>query len=312
MPDEDGELQVAGFTRLKFSAIIAMAPARALGTSSYGVNRKRLTRMPGFIVRHKKSLFILFLFIFLFWLVTLQVKNGRFTFMEKPVLAVSGFFERIITGSFNAVVSVGKGYVFLVHTHRENQRLNEEIDRLRLENAAMSEILLENERLRDALIFQRLHPTNSVMAQVIGKETSPTSSTMTINKGSDNGIDKGMAVIIATGVVGRVQTVLPGTAKVMLLTDPGSTIAVRVLRNREEGLLEGKLVNCALKYVSYYADIQEGDLLVTSGLDGLYPKGLAVARVLKVNTHEAIAFQTVVAEPSVRFSRLEEALVLLK
>jgi rod shape-determining protein MreC len=289
-----------------------MAPARALETSSSGVNGKRLTRMPGFIVRHKKSLFILFLFLFLFWLVTLQVKNGRFTFMEKPVLAVSGFFERIITGSFNAVVSVGKGYVLLVNTHRENRRLNEEIERLRLENAAMSEILLENERLREALAFQRLHPINSVTAQVIGKESSPSSSTITINKGSDNGINKGMAVIIAAGVVGRVQTVLPGTAKVMLLTDPGSTIAVRVLRNREEGLLEGKLVNCALKYVSYYADIQEGDLLVTSGLDGIYPKGLAVARVLKVNKHEAIAFQTVVADPSVSFSRLEEALVLLK
>jgi rod shape-determining protein MreC len=77
-------------------------------------------------------------------------------------------------------------------------------------------------------------------------------------------------------------------------------------------LLEGKLVNCALKYVSFYADIQEGDLLVTSGLDGIYPKGLPVATVMKVTKHEASAFQTVVAEPAVHFSRLEEALVLTK
>ena len=85
-----------------------------------------------------------------------------------------------------------------------------------------------------------------------------------------------------------------------------------VQRNREAGLLEGKLLNCALKYVSYYADIQEGDLLVTSGLDGIYPKGLAVATVMKVTKHEAVAFQNVLAEPVVRFSRLEEALVLKK
>lgn len=268
--------------------------------------------MPGFIGKHKKSLFILFLFIFLFWLVTLQVKNGRFTFMEKPVLAVSGFFERIISWPFTTVVSIGKGYVLLVNTQQENQRLRSENEQVRLENAAMNEILLENERLRDALAFKHLHPITSVMTQVIGKESSPSSSTITLNKGSDDGIEKGMAVIIATGVVGKVQAVLPGTAKVMLLTDPGSTIAVRVLRNSEEGLLEGKLVNCALKYVSYYADIQEGDLLVTSGLDGVYPKGLAVARVVKVSKHEAVAFQSVVAEPSVGFSRLEEALVLLK
>jgi rod shape-determining protein MreC len=268
--------------------------------------------MSGFIAKHRRSWFILFLFIFLFWLVTLQFKNGRFMFMEKPVLAISGFFERIISWPLNTAASIGKGYILLVGTQQENQRLQAENEQLRLENAAMNEILLENERLRDALSFKHLQPLASVMAQVIGKESSPSSNTITLNKGTDDGIDKGMAVIIAAGVVGKVQAALPGTAKVMLLTDPGSTIAVRVLRNREEGLLEGKLVNCALKYVSYYADIQEGDLLVTSGLDGVYPKGLAVARVVKVSRHEAVAFQTVVAEPSVRFSRLEEALVLLK
>lgn len=268
--------------------------------------------MPGFIAKNRKPLFILLLFIFLFWLITLQVKNGRFTFMERPVLAVSGFFERIIRWPYITVVSIGKGYIFLVGTQQENQRLQAENERLRLESAAMNEILLENERLRDALAFKHLQQPASVMAEVIGKESSPSSSTVTINKGSNDGIGKGMAVICAEGAVGKVLAVLPGTAKVVLLTDPGSTVAVRVLRNREEGLLEGKLVNCALKYVSYYADIQEGDILVTSGLDGVYPKGLPVARVVRVSKHEAVAFQTVAAEPSVRFSRLEEALVLLK
>jgi rod shape-determining protein MreC len=268
--------------------------------------------MPGLIAKHKKVFFILFLFILLFWLVTVQVKNGRFSFMEKPVLAIAGFFERIVTGTVNSVASIGNRYVFLMRTSRENERLKEEVDRLRLENAVMNELLTENERLRDALNFRRLNPLSSVMAQVIGKEMSPTSSTITISKGSGNGIEKDMAVITPTGVVGRVQTVLPALSKVLLLTDPGSTLAVRVQRNREEGLLEGKLVNCALKYVSYYADIQKGDLLVTSGLDGIYPKGLPVATVVRVIKREASSFQTVVAEPIVRFSRLEEVLVYKK
>jgi rod shape-determining protein MreC len=268
--------------------------------------------MPGFIVKHRKSLFLLFLFILLFWLVTLQVKNGRFTFMEKPVLAVSGFFERVISWPFNTVVSIGKGYFLLVGTEQENERLRSENERLQLENGVMNELLQENDRLRDALDFKRTYPPSTVMAEVIGRRSSPVSSTVTLNKGADQGIRKDMAVITAEGVVGKVQAVLPGTAKVLLLTDPGSTIAVRVLRNREEGLLEGKLVSCSLKYVSYYVDIQEGDILVTSGLDGIYPKGLAVASVVKVSKHEANPFQTVVAEPAVGLSRLEEALVLLK
>jgi rod shape-determining protein MreC len=268
--------------------------------------------MPGFIAKHKKFLSILSLFILLFWLVTLQVKNGRFTFMEKPVLAVSGFFERIISWPFNTVVSIGKEYVLLVNTQQENQRLRTENEQLRLDNAVMNELQLENDRLRDALDFKRLFPAMDVMAQVIGKESSPASSTITLNKGANHGIQKDMAVITSQGVVGKVHAVLSGTSKVLLLTDPGCTLAVRVMRNREEGLLEGKLVNCALKYVSYYADIQVGDLLITSGLDGIFPKGLAVARVVKVSKHEANAFQTVLAEPVVSFSRLEEALVLLK
>jgi rod shape-determining protein MreC len=268
--------------------------------------------MPGFIVKHRKSLILLFLFILLFWLVTLQVKNGRFTFMEKPVLAVSGFFERVISWPFNTVASIGKGYIFLIGTQQENERLRSENERLRLENGIMNELLQENERLRDALAFKRTSPPSAVMAEVIGRRSSPVSSTITLNKGADQGIRKDMAVITAQGVVGKVQAVLSGTAKVLLLTDPGSTIAVRVMRNREEGLLEGKLVNCSLKYVSYYVDIQEGDVLVTSGLDGIYPKGLAVATVVNVSKHEANPFQTVVAEPVVGLSRLEEALVLLK
>jgi rod shape-determining protein MreC len=268
--------------------------------------------MPGFIAKHKKFFFTLLLFLLLFWLITVQVKAGRLTFMEKPVLAVSGFFERVITGAYNAVESVGQGYALLVRTHRENKRLKEELEQLKLENSITNELLLENERLRELLGFKKLQPLTAVAAQVIGQESSPSSRTVTINKGTNDGIERDMAVITSSGIVGKVQALLPGTAKIMLLTDPGSTLAVRVQRNREEGLLEGKLESCALKYVSFYVDIQEGDLLVTSGLDGIYPKGLPVARVIKVTKHEASAFQTVVAEPAVGFSRLEEVLVLRK
>ncbi len=268
--------------------------------------------MNGFLVRRRKFIVLLLLFTILFWLVTIQVKNGRFSFLERPVLAVSGLAERIITWPFKTVMSIGRRYVFLVDTERENQRLREEIDRLKIENAMSNELLIENGRLKEALNFKKLQPPSSIMAQVIGKVLSPASRTITINKGSNDGIRTEMAVITAEGVVGKVQAVLAGTTKVMLLTDPGSTIAVRVARNREEGLLEGKLDNCALKYVSFYADIQEGDLLVTSGLDGIYPKGLPVATVEKVKKHEAVAFQIVVAKPTVTLSRLEEALVLIK
>jgi rod shape-determining protein MreC len=268
--------------------------------------------MNRFIAKHKKAVAILLLFMVLFWLLTIQVKNGRFSFLEKPVLAVSGFIERIVIWPFKTIASIAHKYILLVNTERENAKLREEVDRLKVENAVSNELLLENERLRQVLDFKSARLQSSIPVKIIGKELSPASSTVTINKGSDQGVRKDMAVITASGVVGKIQAVSAGSAKVILLTDPGTTIAVRVQRNREEGLLEGKLVNCALKYVSYYADIQKGDLLVTSGLDGIYPPGLTVGTVMKVSKQEAVAFQTIIVEPAAPFSRLEEALVLRK
>jgi rod shape-determining protein MreC len=266
--------------------------------------------MPGFIDKNKKYLIILALFLLLFWLITIQVKLGRFAMLERPVLGISGFFERVISWPYHTVKAVYSGYINLVRTERQNRRMKEELDRLRLENQLTNEILAENDRLRDMLGFQKQSAPRSIVALVIAKESSASSSSFTVNKGTGSGVERNMPVITADGVVGRVQTALPGTAKVMLITDPGSTLAVRVQRNREEGLLEGKLDRCALKYVSYYMDIQVGDLLITSGLDGIYPKGLPVAIVTSVSKQEASSFQTVYAEPVLHLSRVEEILVL--
>lgn len=268
--------------------------------------------MPGFVEKNRQQLFVLALFLFLFWLITLQVKAGRFPVLERPVMAVNGFIGRVVTWPYRTVSTVLSRYILLVRTERENQRLREEVRRLTLENRITGELLLENERFRDALAFQKRNPPRSVIAQIIAKESSPLSSTLTVNKGTTHGVGKNSAVITPDGIVGKVQAALEDTAKIMLITDPGSTIAVRVHRNREEGLLEGKLDRCALKYVSFYMDVQEGDVLVTSGLDGIYPRGLPVAIVTNVRKHEASSFQTVYARPVVRFSRLEEVLVVGK
>lgn len=266
--------------------------------------------MPGFIEKNRRPLFVLALFLFLFWLLTHQVRAGRLRMLERPVLAVNAVIGRIVTWPYRTADAALTRYVLLVRTERENRRLREQIRRLKLENRLVAELLAENERLRSALGFLQLQPLRSLVAQVVIKESSTLSSTFTINKGAADGVERNMAVITADGIVGRIQTAIDGAAKVMLITDPGSTIAVRVHRNREEGLLEGKLDRCALKYVSYYIDIQEGDILVSSGLDGIYPRGLPVAVVTSVSKQEASSFQTVYARPIVRFSRLEEVLVV--
>jgi len=134
--------------------------------------------MPGFIDKNKKYLIILALFLLLFWLVTIQVKAGRFTVLERPVLAVSGILERVITWPFRTATAVVTRYVALVRTERENGRLKQELGRLRLENQITNEVLAENERFRAVLGFQKQAALRSVMALVIAKESSPSSSTV--------------------------------------------------------------------------------------------------------------------------------------
>ena len=125
--------------------------------------------MPGFVDKNRRYLFVLALFLFLFWLVTLQVKGGRLPLLERPVLAVNGFIGRVVTWPYRTVNAVLSRYVLLVRTERENRRLREELRRLTLENRLTGELLIENERLRDALGFQKLSPPGSVTAQDVGQ-----------------------------------------------------------------------------------------------------------------------------------------------
>ncbi len=266
--------------------------------------------MPLYAANKRKHLILALLFVFLFWLVTVQIKNGRLPILERPYLALSGFVERVVVWPFNTASAIGRRYLFLAGVERENEQLRKEVNELRIENGMADELLRENNRLREALQFQQQTPGSWLVAQIIGKDISPLSDTVTINRGTNDGIRKDLAVISPAGVVGRVAAASATSAKVVLLTDPDCTLAVMVRRNREEGLLEGNFVDCAVKYVSYYADIQQGDLLVTSGMDGIFPKGIAVATVTKVVKREASSFQTVRAAPTVPLSRLEWAMVL--
>jgi rod shape-determining protein MreC len=120
-----------------------------------------------------------------------------------------------------------------------------------------------------------------------------------------------MAVVTSEGVVGRVIEVSLHTAKVLLITDPNSAMDVIVQRSRTQGIMEGKVEEvCVLKYVQKNEDVQVGDKVITSGLGGIFPKGLVTGTVTKVERKRPGIFQYIEVTPSVDFSRLEEVLIL--
>ena len=148
-------------------------------------------------------------------------------------------------------------------------------------------------------------------ASIIANSGSSWFKSCLLDKGSADGVRKGMAVVTPLGVVGQVVAVTARTAKVLLLADPNSGVDVLVQRTRARGIVSGSLDNgTILKYVKRSEDIQEGDRLVTSGFDGVFPKGMVVGTVIKVRKQTLGLFQHIEVMPAVNLARTEEVLIV--
>lgn len=193
----------------------------------------------------------------------------------------------------------------------ENDRLRKRLLDLEAERNHLLEVDATNRRLRELLEFRSQFPLRSVTTTVIGNSASTWFHTFMLDKGSADGVLKGMAVVTPMGVVGQVVGVTSRSAKVLLMTDPHSGVDVMVQRSRARGIVSGSGDNGPImKYVKRSEDVQEGDRLITSGLDGVFPKGLLVGTVSKVRKKHFGLFQYVGVVLAVDPSRVEEVLVL--
>ncbi|HMA81966.1 MAG TPA: rod shape-determining protein MreC [Candidatus Binatia bacterium] len=214
-------------------------------------------------------------------------------------------------GTANWITSLQENYDTLAGFRSENERLRKRIQSLEVERQKLLEAQATNLRLKQLLDFRSHLAGAAVTASIIANSASSWFQSCLLDKGSADGVRKGMAVVTPLGVVGQVVAVTPRTAKVLLLTDPNSGIDVLVQRTRARGIVSGSLDNgTVLKYVKRSEDIQEGDRLITSGIDGVFPKGLMVGAVIKVHKQHLGLFQFVEVLPAVQSSRVEEVLVV--
>ena len=189
--------------------------------------------------------------------------------------------------------------------------------RLRSENARIKEQLInheelrqENERLKKLLSFSAQREERMVPARVIGVDASSWFRSITIDRGSSEQIREGMAVVSAYGVVGRVVTCTPHSSRVLLIVDAASKLSTMIERTRARAICRGDGDGMSLDYLPLTDDVQVGDLLITSGLGGGFPKGLIVGAVTRVDKRGYDMFQSVRVEPAVDFEHLEEELVI--
>jgi rod shape-determining protein MreC len=193
----------------------------------------------------------------------------------------------------------------------ENERLRQKIVELEKERNRLLEAEATNRRLQQLLEFRSQMPSSGITASIIAASASSWFKSCLLDKGSTNGIRKGMAVVTPLGALGRVVELFPHTAKVLLITDPNSGVDVIVQRTRARGIVSGSLENGpVMKYVKHSEDVQVGDRLVTSGLDGVFPRGMMVATVTTVRKQTVGLFQQIGVMPAVTLERTEQVLVV--
>jgi rod shape-determining protein MreC len=203
-----------------------------------------------------------------------------------------------------------RGYVRLIGVERENTRLRKRLHQFERRATAQGETALMNRRLKRLLKLRRRLPTDAIAAEVTGRDPTVWFQSLTLDKGALDGLRPGMPVLVPGGIVGIVTSTSPHASRVMLVTDPNSGVDVLVQRTRARGIVSGLLEQGAiLKYVKRTEDVQVGDRLVTSGLDGIFPKGLPVGHVTRVSRKDRGLFLYAEVMPAADASRIEEVLV---
>ncbi len=199
----------------------------------------------------------------------------------------------------------------LPYIDSEKIQLRQAIAELQHRLINYEEIQLENKRLRELLGFKKEAGRSSIPASVIGRDPNNWSSVVFIDKGASDGIRNDMAVISGEGLVGRVREAGKSMSKVMLINDIDSKVGAIVQGSRDSGLMIGTPQGgCKLVYLSLDSEIEAGDKVMTSGLGGIYPKGLLIGEVEKTAKERVSLYKSAIIKPAGRLSKLEEVLCI--
>ncbi|NOX20540.1 MAG: rod shape-determining protein MreC [Nitrospirae bacterium] len=254
---------------------------------------------------------ILLLFVLLFSVLALMVfQSTRKPLtggeaLQSPVL----WIEKNLNSLRTKIIGTFRSYKKL---KEENLKLKKENQKLKLMLTQLEEMLLEKERVKELDRLRKQYSRVVTVARVISMGISPWPKMMIIDKGSKQGIKKDMAVVSVDGLVGKVFQVMKSYSKVLILTDVNFSTSVRIKESRTEGVLSGTGTGvCVLKYIPKDEEIKEGMTIITSGLDGLFPKGIPVGVISRIEGTDEL-FYSIKVSPFVRLNKLEEVMVLGK
>ncbi len=266
------------------------------------------------LARYRRAVILAVALMAAFLLMTAQVRHDRavVAFVRQAILFTFSPFIKLAALTVGGVSHVWNEYADLRNLRHENLRLQGEAAVLRRRIDYLEEQVLEAQRLQSLLAMRETWRADFVAARVVGKDATNWFKTILIDRGSGAGLRRNLPVVAPEGLVGRIVEVTPSTARVQLITDPVSASGALVQRTRVTGIAVGNLDSgLTVRYLPLLADVIVGDSVVTSGMGGVFPKGIPVGRVTAVERKSGALFQEAFLQPTVDLARLEEVLVLM-
>ena len=244
-----------------------------------------------------------------------MVLDARFRYAEtlRNAMAVVAYpLQRAAMSPVDLFNGIAGFFASQSSLQRENDALRSKVLKASRDTLTLEALQSENAQMRRLLEAREKMPGKTHFAEILYSGRDPFSRKVVIDKGSLQTISAGQPVMDETGVIGQVTRVFPMMAEVTLITDKEQATPVQVVRNGLRGVAYGDGATLDLRFMAANADIQNGDMLVTSGIDGIYPAGLPVARVARVERDAAYAFARIQCEPAAGASQHRQVLVLLQ
>ena len=230
--------------------------------------------------------------------------------IERLFISITSPFQSVVTNTIDVTQNIWNTYFMAVLAVKENSELKKQLGKAIEIKNRYEELELENIRLKKFVNFTGLVPDTYIAAQIVARDPSPWFKTMMIDKGAKDGLLKGSPVLVSEGIVGQLLEVADNYSKVLLITDRNSAVDALVQNSRVRGIVKGNNENnCFFVYALRKDEVKEGETIVSSGLDQVFPKGLKIGRILKVTKVHSQLFQDISIETSVDFDKLEEVLV---
>ena len=264
-----------------------------------------------FISTYRLQISILVAILGLFVLLFQSHNEQGSSRIQIAIQTVTYPFQASVQSAVSNIKNLWNSYIFLIDVKEENNRLKQQILDMEEKLSEHIENSVQFRRLRDQMLFARKNPLEKIYAEIIGESSDNAHNIRFINRGSNQKVQRNYIVIRKEGLVGRIHSVSPFQSSVQLMIDHRNRVPALIQRNRVRGLIYGTQAGIEMRQINQHAKIKIGDRVISSGLGGLYPKGILIGWVSEIRYQQHELFKTAILESAVDFNSIEEVFVII-